>query len=67
MARSISIDALGFHNLSRGVDSIRVKYDDSKSDKAGEKCTQKNCYGNPFDGNICFFLAMGCYCALQPE
>jgi hypothetical protein len=50
MARSISIDCLGFHNLSCGVDSIKVKYDTNKSDRSGESCTEKNCYANPFDG-----------------
>ena len=42
MARSIAIDHIGFANMKRGTDSIIVKDDESKSNKAGEKCTNKN-------------------------
>ena len=41
MARSISIDHIGFTNMKGGTDSIIVKYNETKSDKAGEKCTNK--------------------------
>ena len=42
MARSKSIDHIGFTNMKRRTDSIVVKYNESKSDKAGERCTNKN-------------------------
>ena len=53
MARSINIDCIGWHNMRRGEDSIVVKYDDTKSDKAGEKCSNKNLYSNPNDMYVC--------------
>jgi hypothetical protein len=50
MARSASIDPLGFHNFSKGVDSIVFKYDDSKTDNAGEKVSpNKNIFANPLN------------------
>ena len=65
MARSISIDHIGFANMKRGTDSIIVKYDESKSDKAGEKFTNKNIYANPIDPSICFFTALRIYCSYE--
>ena len=41
MARSISIDPLVFHNFTVASDSIVGKYDDSKTDKAGERLSEK--------------------------
>ena len=38
------IDHIGFINMKRGKLAIIVKYDESKSDKAGENCTNKNIY-----------------------
>ena len=65
MARSINIDCIGFSNLKRGTDSIMVKYDDTKSDKAGENCTNKNLYANPHDPVVSVFLALGLYCSME--
>lgn len=62
MARSASIDCLAFHNFSLGLDSIVIKYDESKADKAGEKLSEKNVYANPFDWTMCTWLALGIYC-----
>lgn len=59
MARSSSIDALGLHNFSLGIDSIVIKYDDSKADKAGEKLSEKNLYANPLDWTMCSWTALG--------
>ena len=59
MARSISIDHIGFTNMKRGTDSIIVKYDETKSDKTGERCTNKNVYANPADPSICFLQHWG--------
>ena len=61
MARSASIDCLGFHNFSLGTDSLVVKYDDSKADKAGEKLSEKNLYANPIDWTMCPWLGLGVY------
>lgn len=59
MARSVSIDCLGLHNLRLGIDSIIIKYDDSKADKAGERLSEKNIYANPQDWTQCPWLALG--------
>jgi hypothetical protein len=67
MARSASIDPLGFHNISKGVDSIVIKYDDSKADNAGEKVSPKNIFANPFNPYICSFLSLGCYFCINRE
>jgi len=65
MARSISIDDLGFRNFHKNCDSIVCKYDQIKKNRAGEKCTDKNLYANPENPNICLFLALGLYFALE--
>ena len=62
MARSASIDCLAFHNFGLGTDSLVIKYDDSKADKAGEKLSEKNVYANPLDWTMCTWLALGIYC-----
>ena len=62
MARSASIDCLAFHNFSLGTDSIVIKYDETKADKAGEKLSEKNVYANPLDWTMCPWLALGVYC-----
>jgi hypothetical protein len=62
MARLASIDPLGFHNISKGVDSIVIK-----ADNAREKVSPKNIFANPFNPNICSFLALGCYFCINRE
>ena len=64
MARSANVDPLGFHNISLGTDSIRIKYDDSKTKKSGEKLSTKNIYANPLDYTQCFYLGLGIYCCI---
>ena len=59
MSRSISVDSLGFRNFKRGTsDSIKVKFDETKSDKTGEFTQEKNCYANPFNPVVCFMTAL---------
>ena len=65
MARSISIDHIGFRSMKSGTDSIIVKYNETKSDKTGEKCTNENAYPNLTDFSICFFTALGIYCSYE--
>ena len=65
MAKSISIYQIVFTNMKRGTDSIIVKDGETKSDKVGEKCTNKNVYASPTDPSICFFIAMGIYCSIS--
>ena len=59
MARSSSIDCLCLHNFSLGVDSIIIKYDETKADKSGEKLSEKNLFANPIDWRMCSWLALG--------
>jgi hypothetical protein len=60
MARSASIDCLAFHtNFSLGTDSIAIKHDETKADKAGEKLSEKTLYANPIDWTMCTWLALG--------
>ena len=69
MGRSINVDPLGFHNLSRsgGNDSIVIKYDTNKKDAAGEHTSPKNCYANPKNPTVCMFLALGCYLCVNRD
>jgi hypothetical protein len=67
LGRTSSVDILGLHNLNLGVDSIILKYDDSKMDGAGEKVSPKNCYANPYDPRICLFLSLGIWIMLHTE
>ena len=66
MGRSVNVDPLGFHNMSRkgGSDSVVMQYDSNKKDKTGENTSPKNCYANPYQPIVCFFLALGCYLCL---
>ena len=65
MARGANVEPLGFHNISLGTDSMRFKYDDSKTKKSGEKLSTKNIYGNPFDYSQCFYFGLGIYCCIH--
>ena len=62
---TFSIDPLGFHNFSVGMDSVKCKYDDSKADKKGERVSPKNIYANPFNPMVCPHLSLGCWFALR--
>ena len=53
--------------LKKRTDSIVVNYDDTKADKAGENCHNKNLYANPQDPVVCVFLALGIYCAMEQK
>ena len=41
IAQCTSVDPLDFHNFLLGLDSLIVKYDDSKVDKDGERLSKK--------------------------
>jgi len=58
MARSASIDVRAKRNFKLGIDSIRGKYDDTKTDKAGERLSEKNLYANPFDWTMCWWTGV---------
>jgi hypothetical protein len=67
MGRSISIDALGLHNLSNGSDSFKITYDDSKTDGSGERVSPKNIYANPYNPSVCPATALGIWLIGQNE
>lgn len=64
MARGTSVDPLGFYNTSLGTYLIRVKYDNSKTKKSGDRLSIKNIYANPFDYSQCFHLGLRVYCCI---
>ena len=41
MARSINIEPLSFHNFGVAADCLKVKYDQTKANKEGDRCTWK--------------------------
>jgi hypothetical protein len=65
MARSINIESLSFHNITLGEDSIKIKYDSTKADKEGKKCSPKNIYSNPLDPLACVTTALGIWLCLR--
>ena len=68
MSRSISVDQLSLHNIKSGAsDSIKFKYDETKADKTGEFVQEKNCYANPVEANVCFFLSLGVWISMGAE
>jgi hypothetical protein len=70
MARSINIDCLALHNMSKGEsDSIVFIYDSTKMDQSGDFVQQKNCYSNPLPGreHCCLWLSLACWFAINQE
>ena len=68
MSRSISVGQLSLHNIKSGCsDSIKFKYDETKADKTGEFVQEKNCYANPVEANLCFFLSLGVWISVGAE
>ena len=65
MAWTINVDGIGFRHLTKGTDSIKIKYFKTKADQEGNKCQHKNIYANPFNPKVCFFTGMGVYLALN--
>jgi hypothetical protein len=67
MGRSASIDPLALHNFRLALDSIIGKYDDSKSDKAGEFLNDKNIYANEQDWTKCWWTGLAIWAAVNTE
>ena len=69
MGRSVNVDPLGFHNLSRdgGSDCICITLDKNKSDQSGENVSPKKCYANPGNPTVCFNLALACYLCVNRD
>lgn len=67
MERSINIDDIGFRNLKKNNDLTQCKYDDTKMDKAGEKCSNNNLHGHPKNPNMCLFLSLGTHMSMSSD
>ena len=67
ITRSISIDDLTFGQIALGINSLVIKYCDSKYDQKGKITSSKNYYCNPFDYLLCIFTALGCYLCIHGE
>ena len=67
MARSKNIGDLAYHQFQIGDDYIKIRYDKTKSDQAGEKVHDKHLYANPFDPLVCPFLALGIWISLEVD
>ena len=69
IGRSVNVDPLGFHNLSRvgGSDAIVVTYDTNKKDPTGENTSPKQCYSNPTNPTVCMFLSLGCFLSINRD
>ena len=67
MARSANIGPLKLHNFMLGIDSIMVRFDESKCDKQAQRLALKNVCVHPFDFRLCYFTGLGIHIALQKD
>ena len=67
MARCQNIDDLSFRDIAITGDAIKVQFNVTKTDKTGERCSPKHCYGNPVDYRICLNTALGVYLCLKND
>jgi hypothetical protein len=65
MARSINIANIGLHNLKHYADTMVVKFDYTKKDQSGDKCTPKHLYSNPLDPTVDVFSALAVWLSLN--
>jgi hypothetical protein len=63
LGHSISIDPLGLDNFSMGLGFINCCYDESKSNKDGERTHDKYVNANPFNLLSCMVTTMGIWFA----
>ena len=64
VSRPVNVEPISLFSLRPYEDCVKVKFESTKSDQAGEKCLPKHIYANIFDPEICFFAAMGvCLCS----
>jgi hypothetical protein len=61
MGRPINIDDITLNHFTLGVDSVIVKFSDTKKDKKGKRCSPKNCYSQTLDPVVCLTTALGVY------
>ena len=46
---------------------MQCEHDDKKMNKAGEKCSNKNSFGNPKNPNMCLFLSRATCVSMNSE
>jgi hypothetical protein len=61
MARPINVDDITVNHFSMGVDSVIIKFNSTKKDKKGQRCSPKNCYSQPMDPTCCITTSMAVY------
>lgn len=61
MARPINVDDISLNNFSLGVDSVIIKFNDTKKDKKGKRVSPKNCYSYPMDPTVCLTTSLAVY------
>ena len=67
MAQSANIDPLKLHNFRLRIDSIMVKFDESKADEQAQQLALKNIHAHPFDFKLCHFTGLGVHIALSKD
>ena len=65
ISRPINVEPISLFSLRPYEDCVKVKFESTKSDQAGEKCLPKHVCANIFDPEICFFTAMGVFLCLH--
>ena len=65
MARSMNIGALAYQNFQTGDNYIKIRYDKTKSDQAGEKDRDKHVHANLFNPLSCPILSLGVWFSLD--
>ena len=61
MARCQNIDDLTFRDITLACDALKVQFNMTKTDKTGQRCSPKHCYGNPKNYTICLNTALAVY------
>ena len=65
MAWSANIYLLQLNNIRLGVDSLNVKYNDTKMDKQAEWLSEKNIFANHLDWKLCFWTGLSIWISLR--
>ena len=67
MCRSKSTETIDFDHISNEDDAIGVVFHKTKSNQSGKGAKDpRHIYGNPFQPDTCWMLALGIYLACNP-
>ena len=67
MAWLANIDPLKLHNFRLRIDSIIVKFDESKADEQAQRLALKNVHAHPFDFRLCCCTGLGIHITLWKD